>query len=551
MVTDMKKRIKTLILSALGLVCLSSCYFMNPNYIWGNYHPSNNTSGNAENVDYSTPSYDSSFSKNNMTKDTLGAGFGYRYLPSVGNSKILVVPVEVKGYSFTDQYGSDYRSVLSNAFFGESSDTGWESVSSYYEKSSYSKLHISGEIAPTVTIDKTAKELETLNEKYTKNNQNYTDEILVSVCETLSKKTDIDFSEYDTNSDGYIDAIWLVYSVPYVSSSKLFWAYTTWASVDGEVDGVSPCCYSWASYKFLTEQDYRPFGTSSYLMYSDAHTFIHETGHMLGLDDYYSYDYDYSASNRNGNADTPIGGNDMMDFNIGDNNTFSKYVLGWMTPTVVTKEMISVNNTLTLQSTQNSGKAFLIPIYKDATMDYNQTPFDEYLLVEYYTPTGLNQKDTSGYGLSKQKMYSQKGVLVYHVNARIGKLLANSNSSITWDGKCYDSLPAYGKDKNWGRTYTYSLIYSNTKSYSWDQSLSDSGCNYYRGRLISLLPASGRKIEGSKTGYASDRCLYRVGTSFDNSIYSDFAFDDGSENQIGFTVKSTSETDCTLQFKEI
>ena len=64
----------------------------------------------------------------------------------------------------------------------------------------------------------------------------------------------------------------------------------------------------------------------------DAHTFIHETGHMIGLDDYYSYDRgkgDYGG----------LGGLDMMDFNIGDHNGYSKWMLGWLHPQMVKNQV--------------------------------------------------------------------------------------------------------------------------------------------------------------------------------------------------------------------
>jgi hypothetical protein len=51
----------------------------------------------------------------------------------------------------------------------------------------------------------------------------------------------------------------------------------------------------------------------------------------------------------------------------------------------------------------------LIPSYANGSTVYNGTPFDEFLLVEYYTPTSLNLTDTKGYtnGLST---YPTKGV---------------------------------------------------------------------------------------------------------------------------------------------
>jgi len=55
---------------------------------------------------------------------------------------------------------------------------------------------------------------------------------------------------------------------------------------------------------------------------------IHETGHALGLPDY--YDYDDKVGPRGG-----VGGLDMMDNNWGDHNPFSKWLLGWLELTFV------------------------------------------------------------------------------------------------------------------------------------------------------------------------------------------------------------------------
>jgi M6 family metalloprotease-like protein len=526
---------RSIFVSLLMTLLLSSCYFFNPNY---NKDSSSSSEETIDKVSFKTPENTSSFSKSNMNVNTVGAGFGYHYLPSTGDSKILVIPIETSDYSFTS-YGSEWKTMLSNAFFGDETNTGWESVASFYEKSSYDQLHISGEVSPAIKFDMTQMEMITQYEKYQEKNLNYTDYILSSCIQTLSEKTDIKLSDYDSDGDGYIDAVWLVYAMPYKKTSNFLWAYTTWATNQKKTDGVYACCYSWASFQFLTSEDYRPYNISSYTNYADAHTYIHETGHMLGLDDYYSY--------VDGNTDTPMGGVDMMDFNIGDHTAFSKYLLGWITPTVITPEYLEKNgNTITLSSMTEMGDFLLLPIYKDGVIDYNDTPFDEYLLIEYYTPTGLNKSDVNGYGTSKLSTYSQPGVLVYHIDARIGKIIGTSDGN-KWDGYVYDTLPKYGSDKEWGSTYTYTYIFNNTKSYSYVSNLDESG-NYYRGRLISILPRSGKKIQGSYTGYSSITSLYRAGSAFNSKLYGSFRFDDGSSVQYGFNVKSTTSSECVLEF---
>ena len=54
---------------------------------------------------------------------------------------------------------------------------------------------------------------------------------------------------------------------------------------------------------------------------------IHETGHALGLPDLYDYD---TNPPRGG-----VGHLDMMDSNWGDHNCFSKWLLDWITPIVI------------------------------------------------------------------------------------------------------------------------------------------------------------------------------------------------------------------------
>ena len=386
-----KKTRKLLFFSLVPSLLLSSCVIRI-------IHTSTNTDFSDEegNTIYKYQKVNETYKKENLTLDNVGIGSGYRYLPSTGDRKILVVPIEFLDSTFDEI--SLKR--LNNTFFGESNQTGWESVSSFYEKSSYGKLKITGEVSSPLRLDQTVNTFSNNYKKNSKNTKTYTDFVLDAALEKLS--TSIDLSQYDTNSDGYIDAVWLVYSAKYnrTDSSSPFWAYTTWETSPKTIDsekGLKGCLYSWASIDFVTEKQY----PSSFLFDSsnvengDAHTYIHETGHMLGLDDYYSYDY--SSVERN--YDTPVGGIDMMDMNIGDHDSFSKYLLGWIDPLVITEEYLKSNDyELTLNSLADTSstrnKAFLLPCNTENGIRYNGTSFDEYLLIEYSTNTDLNEKDS-------------------------------------------------------------------------------------------------------------------------------------------------------------
>ncbi len=479
---------------------------------------------------YENPSsYGASASKDNLNLATLKSGYTEVVMPSTGNSKILVVPIEYSDYSFD----TGYETMLQNAFFGEASDTDWESVSSYYYKASNSLLNIEGAVAPAVTLDMTLSEARSYEST----------EFSTSVLETsLTLLADVlDLSEYDSNSDGYIDSVWFVNSAPYDSSKSTTWAYTYWYFGSSTFGGMSASSYAWGSIDFLE----RSVSDSSlaYGYNADCHTMIHETGHLLGLDDYYSYDY---------NGDAPAGCIDMMDYNVGDHMEFSKYLLGWTDPVVLTEDYLTENNnTITINSSDFAeNTAYILPIQSEGKIeDFNYTPFDEYLLIEYYSPTGLDEHDSIYPFENIVNGYQTPGVVVYHVNSRVGKLTATTDG-LVWDGYVYDKLGAKENEMLWGRTYLYYPIYSNTESYCYDTSFAGSNKNFYQGRLVSMLPQTGQKTTTSYYGF--DSLLYTEGTSFmtEDGSYTDFVFDDGSKPLYGFSVTEAAETSATLTFSK-
>ena len=88
---------------------------------------------------------------------------------------------------------------LEKAFGGTSEDTGWESVTTYYKKSSYGKLDIQMDVYDEwITLDKTFSEFASLNE--------YLDPtwyVVDYVVEYL-KKQGVDMTQYDSDRDGFV-----------------------------------------------------------------------------------------------------------------------------------------------------------------------------------------------------------------------------------------------------------------------------------------------------------------------------------------------------------
>lgn len=513
------------IVASCSTLLLGSCFY------FGGYNVK--PQADKRKVTYNTPAYDSTYSVSNLKREYVSySAMGWHPFPSKGNPKLLVIPIETQDDSFTQ---SELK-MIQTGFFGKSDETGWESVSSYYEKSSHSTLKIDGDITSVVKYPYYSSMMEV---KYAQD-QNYIATIIEYALDAVSGE--VDFSDYDYDNDGFIDGIWFVYSPAFQRSNEtLFWAVTSGLNYDGtsqeianerkKYNGVLPSAFSWASVDFFKEGGYVNQGTKV----ADSHTFIHETGHLLGQDDFYNYDYDGKSD-----FDTPLGGVDMMDFNIGDHCAFTKYLMGWEKPIVVDENYFKNNtDTITLKSHSESNQSLLIP-----TKGYNGTVYDEYLLLEYYTPTGLNKKDIYGY-TNNLGTFSKPGLFVSHVDARVGKFLPDERGNPLWDGNKYDKLPPLSDE--WNKYFMFAPIYSNTKSSCYETSLQNSNAPFYRGALISLLSASGKKIQGDYTGYASNASLFKKGVSF-LSKYPTFIFDDGNTLDYDFEISSLDSDECKIKF---
>lgn len=490
-------------------------------------------------VDYKTPVYPSSYTKSNLNKDNIAIGLNQRYLPSTGNTKLLVIPVE---FSDGDRFTNNQLLTIQNTFFGEKSDTGWESAKSFYSTSSYGKMNLDGIVTSPVTANYSLAEIEKASKSSNFSSTSISDSILVDAVKKVASQ--VNLSDYDTNNDGYIDGVWMVYNYPYESSSDLFWAYTYWTTKQDTISGKKVNLYAWASYDFLYHKQYYAL-KSDKSKAGDAHTVIHETGHMLGLDDYYT-NTRLASSN---SYESPVGGVDMMDNNIIDHMAYSKYALNWIKPTVLTESYLNEhNNQITINSLAETGESYILPIYKDGQSKYNDTPFDEYLILETYTPTSLNYQDAMSRYESLQAP-ARTGLRVYHVDARVGKLTVDSKAmALVWDGCSYDRIP----DNTLDDYSAYYYLYSNNSNYSYGTLIDDSDSSFYRTRLVSLLPKNGRKPTSSNSMNASS--LYVEGDSFllSGGSYTNFKFDDGSKPQYGFEVIGLeNNTSVTLSFSKI
>jgi M6 family metalloprotease-like protein len=308
-------------------------------------------------------------------------------LPSVGQVRIFAVLID-----FVDHHYQTDAALVDELLFGDGSgrQPPFDSLRGFYQRSSYGLLDIDGDTLgwyrtsyPRSSISQTTEGREQL------------------IREAISHfdQQGHDFSQYDNDGDGVIEYFMVFWAGP-VDEWSAFWFGGYISPFEDQtfvVDGKR-----FAGYNFTGEQ--MPPGNFT------LRAPIHETGHAMGLPDYYSYE-DNRAGPGTG-VPGGVGRLDMMATGASyDHNCFSKFLLGWIEPVVINQG----THQLTLAPSDVApDSALLMP--GEPVSD----PFAEYFMVQYRRPDG-NDDGLPGDGL-----------LIWHVDARLdadGEFLCDNTST--------------------------------------------------------------------------------------------------------------------------
>lgn len=292
-----------------------------------------------------------------------------------GEACILLLQVDFPDVGFAP--GDTKEALADIAFEGQDGTYPYESLAAYYERASYGKLHISGEVWEySAKNERSYYELNGI--------QSLFEETLAALDETL------DYSKFDGNHDGYIDGIYLHFAGMDTGWASIWWSMAYGGGIDTTYDGMKVGHYVTLHNPSNTE--------------TGARTLIHETGHVLGLPDYYS--------TQENTFENGICTYDMMYNNSGDFNGFSKWLLGWIEEDEVLR--------ITQENWEEKGMVSLAAVsglnsadgYKVAVISpENQGIFSEYFLIEYDTSVG-NQSNMVFRGETLPD-----GFRIFHVNA--------------------------------------------------------------------------------------------------------------------------------------
>jgi M6 family metalloprotease-like protein len=304
--------------------------------------------------------------------------------PTLGTVKTFALLIDFSDYPHYFE-----RDEVQETLFGNGNDAfGYRGLHSYYEQASFGQLNMQGNVYGWHRASRPRTWYHPDDSLgYPEQGQRQVE--MVEEAILAADAAGEDFSQYDNDGDGNIDYFLVLYAGPHGDWSTYWWGYFgVGLPYDFVLDGVHFTTYSWQwerSYYFGEE----PPTPAAW----DPLVTIHETGHALGLPDYYDYD---------GTVGPPggAGGLDIMDGTWGGHCAFSKYVFGWIAPTIAFGNL----------DDQPLAAAALHP---DAVLTMPGfdpvSPWQEYFITENRSRFGLDAG------------YPTDGLVTWHVDARVNE----------------------------------------------------------------------------------------------------------------------------------
>jgi M6 family metalloprotease-like protein len=339
-----------------------------------------------------------------IAEAVLGPQFAFPYkaspeLPSTGSVKTLTILVD-----FADMRADDVlpgltkesieANIYGNGTAGAQDHIPYESVRAYYKRASQGKVDVGGTVLGWYHFPKKRAEYQpkyspgmTDQQKMTADNR----ALFAMLKEALASfDSGHDFKQFDNDNDGDIDLVTMLYAGPRTGWGSFWWAYR-WEFFVPEA----------ASQRFDTKRAkqfvFQFTETRGQTDYNPV-TLLHEMGHAFGLADY--YDYKPGVGPEGG-----LGGLDMMDANMGNQNAFSRWLLDWIKPEVVGNGSATKRTLVASGSTRQDQKAIAIfPQLADG-----DAPTQEMFIVENRWHIGNDG------GVAN---LPNSGLLIWHVVAR-------------------------------------------------------------------------------------------------------------------------------------
>lgn len=298
--------------------------------------------------------------------------------PSVGNARMLSIFVEFSDTKFSRPLPAE--TVRQQLFGSGNKGYPYDSITDWYERSSYGNLHFSGDVYYCSLPGTMADYM---------NDDRFFEDFAMAVLTSLDSQ--IDYSDYDGNQDGVIDCLSIGVPLDYADEAqKEYWwscTATWWKNWNFSLDGKTL-----NKYIILDTPPYED------KLRSLKSVLTHEMGHSLGLPDYYLYEAGDDWEAYYGDA-----GFERMDDSIGDFSSFSKLMYGWLRDDEV-QWYSGGTQSFKLRDSLKQGSCLIVPVGSEVG-----DVASEYFLVEYVTHNG-NNADLYPWTLDS-------GIRIFHIQA--------------------------------------------------------------------------------------------------------------------------------------
>jgi len=264
--------------------------------------------------------------------------------PLGGTPKSLVILVNFKDKSFiTNSPLTAFTNLLNQTGYSANGGTG--SARDYFSNNSMGTFNPQFDVVGPYTLPNAMA-------YYGGNDTSGSDknprQMVIDAC-TLASAAGVDFSQYDTDGDGFVDNVFIYYAgnnEAEGASANTVWPHR-WTLADYTTKFNGKIVLDYACTSELR-------GSSGSNM-CGVGTFCHEFGHVLGLDDMYNTNNDYSYNT--------LSYWDIMDsgpyLNSGRTppsySAYERFYLNWLTPIE-----LRTSKNITLDTLTTSNKAFLI-----------------------------------------------------------------------------------------------------------------------------------------------------------------------------------------------
>ena len=310
--------------------------------------------------------------------------------PPVGNIRNLVVLLKFSDHGSRPLPSQADFDTLFNSVGGHPTLAPTGSIRDIYLENSYQQLTLDSTVLDWITVSNSEA-------YYAGGNSSLNGQVSEAIAEALSiADSTVDFTQFDSDSDGVIDAITIVHS----GYAAEFGGIDTYgASREDRIwSHKGSMIPAWTSSESVSVTDYNinpGLWNTSGTAIGRVGVIAHELGHFFGLPDL----YDYDTSTSGGSLGSGIGSWGLManswgftgdQLNPPHMSAWSKIELGWVAPTTLTTA-----GTYTANQVETNANIYKID---------KGFPSGEYLLLENRQPTGI------------ESTIPQGGLAIWHID---------------------------------------------------------------------------------------------------------------------------------------